>query len=181
MAHTYNGPGWDQRGLVAFFVFYLETFAGWRGGGFGGWWKRPYLASSVPPGPPCQPQPPDHLQSGVSNTDSVLYRGFIFYSVLCRGCVFFIFSPHFTKKESDLRPTRCFHSWKILCTGSSSWQQSLAILVYTENKKPPLLDVLQMCMLLNCVLECKFLNPTIQRAGHHTARVKSHGGLKKRQ
>ena len=25
----------------------------------------------------------------------------------------------------------------------------------------------------------QFLNPTIQRAGHHAARVKSHGGLKK--
>ena len=99
MAHTYNGPGWDQRGLVAFFVFYLETFAGWRGGGFGGWWKRPYLASSVPPGPPCQPQPPDHLQSGVSNTDSVLYRGFIFYSVLCRGCVFLFSLPILRKKK----------------------------------------------------------------------------------
>ena len=123
MAHTYNGPGWDQRGLVAFFVFYLETFAGWRGGGFGGWWKRPYLASSVPPGPPCQPQPPDHLQSGISNTDSVC-RGctFYFFSIMWRMCFFCL--PIFrSEKERDLQPTRCFLSCKILCTSSSSWLQ----------------------------------------------------------
>ena len=89
MAHTYNGPRWDQRGLVAFFVFYLETFAGWRGGGFGGWWKRPYLASSAPPDPPCQPQPPDRLREGIRNTDSEL----------CRRCLSFIFSPHFPDEK----------------------------------------------------------------------------------
>ena len=31
------------------------------------------------------------------------------------------------------------------------------------------------------IYQISFLNPTIQRAGHHTARVKSHSGLKKRQ
>ena len=31
------------------------------------------------------------------------------------------------------------------------------------------------------IYQISFLNPTIQRAGHHTARVKSYGGLKKRQ
>ena len=172
MAHTYNGPGWDQRGLVAFFVFYLETFAGWRGGGFGGWWKRPYLASSVPPGPPCQPQPPDHLQSGISNTDSVC-RGCAFYSVLCGGCVFFV-SPFSVRKKKET----CSQPDAFLV---AKFYAPVALVGCKCKFLNPNVEVIRYiihCYNISNVIS-QFLNPTIQRAGHHTARVKSHGGLKK--
>ena len=127
-----------------------------------------------------------NLRTTCDQASVILIQNYVedvcFYSELCRTCLFFYFLSTFSvrKKKATCSQPDAFLVGKFSAPAALVGSKFWPFWCTQKTRNPPLpLDVLQMCMLLNCVLECKFLNPTIQRAGHHTARVKSHGGLKK--
>ena len=139
MAHTYNGPGWDQEG--AWWPFLSFT---WKlllagvvevlvDGGRDPTWHPPRLQ--------VRPVSPN-LRTTCDQASVILIQNYV-------EDVCFLFSlPIFrTKKESDLQPTRCFLSWQILCTGSSSWLKIFGPFgVHGKQENIPVIRCAQMCM-----------------------------------